>query len=129
MGFFSKTCAKTHLPIITIQKLGFDQFKNVTSLFPDGKVLTGEYDGYGRVGGVSVIDDNYTEKTWNAVKFVLSAHYNGESYKDLRKSGNELGQGYFMDDKFLIYCATVKRDGFKSYSQYKNAFMKYANWL
>ena len=72
---------------------------------------------------------NYTEKRWNAVKFVLSAYYNGEDYKDLGKSGNELGQGYFMDDKFLIYCATVKQDGFKSYSQYKTAFKKYANWI
>ena len=129
MGFFSKTCAKTHLPVITIQKDGFNQFKSVVALFPDGKKLVGDYDGYGRVGGISVIDDDYTEKKWNAVKFVLQRHYNDEKYEELGKSGNELGQGYFMDNNFLLYCATVKRDGFKNYAQYKAAFKKYANWL
>ena len=129
MGFFSKTCAKTHLPVITIYKNGFNQFKSVVALYPDGKKIAGDYDGYGRVGDISVFGEEYDDDLWNKVKFVLQQHYNGETYAQLGKSHDELGQGYFMADQFLIYCSTVKRDGFKNYSEYKSAFKKYADWI
>jgi hypothetical protein len=129
MGFFSKTCAKTHLPVITQYKDGFNEFKNVVALFPDGTTRAGIYDGYGRVDGESVFGDEYEEDKWESVKFVLKKHYNGEKYSELGKSGDELAQGYFMDNAFLVYCVTMKPDGFKSYAEYKKAVKKYAGWI
>jgi hypothetical protein len=33
-----------------------------------------------------------------------------------------------MSDDFLLYCTMMKPKGFKTYSGYKTAFRKYANW-
>jgi hypothetical protein len=120
MGFFSKTCAKTFMPIVA-ELRGYPRFHNVVALRPNGEIVEGVYDGYGRVNNVELHDD------WDKVKFVLSSAYNGESYNDLGKSGSELAQGWFMDNQFLLFCAM--RDSFKSYAEYKKYFKKYANWL
>ena len=120
MGFVSKTCAKTNMPVTNTYK-GYPDLYNVVALLPDGEKFEGAYDGYGRVGGAEIDMD-----IWDKVKFVLQYAYDGESYKDLPKSHNELAQGYFMDDKFLDYCLSKKK--FDSYKQYVTAFDKYANW-
>jgi hypothetical protein len=119
MGFFSKTCAKSHLPIIH-EARGFPRLSKVVALLPSGEIVRGFYDGYGRVGGVDLHED------WDKVKLVIESEYEGESYKDLPKSGNELGQGHFMSDQFLLYCLINKR--FKSRSEYTRAFKRLANW-
>lgn len=125
MGFFSKTCAKTHKPIVHDMR-GFPELSEVVALFPDGSRLIGSYDGYGRVGGVDLMDDGYDEKGWNAIKLVLTSAYKGEDYKDLGKSHNELAQGHFMDDRFLRHCMAIEK--FASYADYKKSFKKLANW-
>jgi hypothetical protein len=40
MGFFSKTCAKTHLPVVHDGR-GFLELSEVVALYPDGRRLTG----------------------------------------------------------------------------------------
>jgi hypothetical protein len=125
MGFFSKTCAKTHMPIVNIHK-GFPRFHTIVALTPDGKVMEGIYDGYGRVNDVDILEDMNMDD-WDKVKFVLRDSYKGEKYHELGKSRDELGQGWFMSDKFLLFCAM--RDGFKSYAEYKKYFKKYADWI
>jgi len=119
MGFFSKTCAKTHMPI-TANCKKYPRFYNVVALTPDGKVYYGEYDGYGNVGGVSLSSE------WDSVKLVLFSDYKGETYEQLGKSHNELAQGFFMDDAFLRYA--LNKWTFKTIGEYKRAFIKYANW-
>lgn len=119
MGFFSKTCAKTHLPVIH-EGRGFPRLSKVVALLPDGEIIRGSYDGYGRVNGVNLTDD------WDNVKFVLESDYEGELYKDLPKSGDELGQGHFMSNDFLFYCLLNKR--FKTRAEYTRAFKRLANW-
>jgi hypothetical protein len=119
MGYFSKTCAKTHLPVV-VQSLGIPHLNNVVALLPDGRKFEGSYDGYGRVAGEELHDD------WEQVKFVLRDFYDGEAYADVGKSGDELAQGYFMDKQFLHYC--IKHGAFKNRAQYVRAFKKYANW-
>jgi hypothetical protein len=121
MGYFSKVCAKTNLPIVHDER-GFQALNNVVALLPNGEKITGSYDGYGRVNGIEL------HECWDDVKFVLQQHYQGEAYNDLGKSGHELGQGHFMDNKFLIYCTIINPDGFKTYARYKSAFKKMANW-
>ena len=125
MGFFSKTCAKTHKPIVHDMR-GFPELSEVVALFPDGSRILGYYDGYGRVGGVDLMPDGYDEKGWDAIKLVLTRAYAGEDYKDLGKSHDELAQGHFMDDKFLRHCMAIEK--FASYEDYKKCFKKLANW-
>lgn len=126
MGFFSKTCAKTNLPVVADCK-GLPRLNEIVVLLPNGKKLEGSYDGYGRVGGISLMPNGYIEKEWDAIKFVLKDKYAGESYKELGESGDELAQGYFMSDRFLLYC--MKVGSFASYADYKKAMYKYGDWL
>jgi len=125
MGFFSKTCAKTHLPIVHDGR-GFPTLCRVTVLHPDGRITAGDYDGYGRVDGVELCPNGYDEKTWNGLKFVLTSAYAGEKYKELGRSHDEPAQGHFMADEFLRHCLEVK--SFASFKDYKTAFKKLANW-
>lgn len=125
MGFFSKCCAKSHLPVVTCYKNGAPkELTEVVALSPNGKIVEGIYDGYGRVAGEDFTDGEYDH--WLKVKFVLKMHYNGESYKDLPKSGDELAQGYFMSNEFLDYCMKVR--SFKSRKDYEKAFKELADW-
>ncbi len=38
-------------------------------------------------------------RSWESLKFVIADAYEGESYKELGKSHNEIAQGFFMDKK------------------------------
>ena len=125
MGYFSKCCAKTHLPVV-VQALGIPHLNNVVALLPDGTKLAGSYDGYGRVAGKSLMGDDYDHALWQKTKFVLRDYYEGETYKELGKSNDERAQGYFMDKAFLHYC--IKHGPFRSHAEYVRAFKKYANW-
>ena len=126
MGFFSKTCAKTHLPVVA-QCKDLPRLNEIVVLLPNGKKLEGSYDGYGRVGGVDLMPNGYIEKEWDAIKFVLKEKYNNESYEELGMSGDELAQGYFMSDRFLKIC--LDEGSFKNYSAYKKAMEKYGDWI
>jgi hypothetical protein len=119
MGFFSKTCAKTNLPVIA-PMLGYPSLNLVVALTPDGRKVSGSYDGYGRVDGHDFV------KEWETVKFILVAYYNGETYEELGNSGDENAQGFFMADAFLDYC--IKHGPFKNRAEYEQAFDKYADW-
>ena len=119
MGFFSTTCAKSHLPVCSSHRQR-PFFSEVVALLPDGSILEGEYDGYGRVNEVQLVDD------WEKVKFVLKAVYAGEKYKDLGKSYDEKAQGWFMDDEFLDVCEI--KGSFASHKEYQLFFDKFAKW-
>ena len=125
MGFFSKTRAKTHLPIVHDGR-GFPELSEIVALYPDGRRLTGFYGGYGRIDGEDLCPGGYDEETWDGLKFVLLSAYSGEKYKELGRSHDELAQGHFMDDAFLRHCLEVQ--SFASFKDYKTAFKKLANW-
>lgn len=125
MGFFSKTCAKTHLPIVSSFK-DLPRLSAVVALLPNGTKITGLYDGYGRVGGQGLVETDRGAYQWPKVKMVLAEYYNGEEYEDLGKSHDELAQGWFMSDEFLNHC--LRNGPFASYAEYKKAFKKLANW-
>ena len=126
MGFFSKTCAKTNLPVVADCK-GLPRLNEIVVLYPNGKKIEGSYDGYGRVDGEDLCPNGYDHDLWESLKFVIAIAYEGESYKDLGKSHNELAQGYFMSDRFLLHC--MKVGSFASYAEYKKAMHKYGDWL
>ena len=125
MGYFSKTCAKTHLPVV-VSELGIPHLNLVVALFPDGRKLEGSYDGYGRVGGQDLMAE-YTEAKWKKIKFVLQSKYEGEDYESLGKSGDELAQGFFMAKKFLHH--SILKGSYKDYAEYKRTFKKLAGWI
>jgi hypothetical protein len=138
MGFFSKCCAKTNLPVVAECK-GYPHLHNVVAILPNNQKFRGIYDGYGRVGGVSMIEEaekyvenktsgsrDWHEDGWKKIKFVLSDYYEDEDYKDLPKSYDEMAQGYFMSRKFLDYC--MMNGPFKSRAEYTKMFKKLADW-
>jgi hypothetical protein len=105
---------------------GFPELSEVVALYPDGRRLTGFYDGYGRVDGEELCPGGYDEEVWDKLKFVLRFAYEGEDYKKLGRSRDELAQGHFMADEFLRHCLEVK--SFPSFKEYKTAFKTLANW-
>lgn len=125
MGFFSKTCAKTHLPVVHDGR-GYPELCEIVVLFPDGHTMTGFYDGYGRIDGEDIQPEGYDDEAWNAIKFVLRWAYKGEKFNDLGPSHDEMGQGHFMEDDFLDHCLAVK--SFQSFGDYSKAFRTLANW-
>ena len=125
MGFFSKVCAKTNKPVVH-EGRGVPALSKIVVLYPDGRKIEGEYDGYGRVAGQDLCPNGYTEKEWDAIKFVLASDYAGEKYEELGKSKDELAQGHFMSNAFLVYCLQI--DKFSNYAAYKRAFNKLAGW-
>lgn len=125
MGFFSKTCAKTHLPVVA-EPVGITKLNRVVALLPNGEKVIGSYDGYGRVGERELYEID-GETVWPKVKFVLEAYYEGENYDDLGNSGPELAQGFFMSKDFLHYC--LLKGPFKNRAEYTRAFKRLANWL
>jgi len=66
MGFFSKTCAKTNLPVVA-DSLPYDELNVVIALLPNGDKLEGSYDGYGRINDIELPMDD-----WEEIKFVLT---------------------------------------------------------
>lgn len=119
MGYFSKCCAKTHLPVI-VPSRDIPRLNNVVALLPDGTRAQGAYDGYGRVGGFDLQQD------WDRVKLVLAEYYSGEAYDELGPSGDEMAQGHFMSDRFLHHC--LRNGPFKNRAEYTRTFKKLADW-
>lgn len=131
MGFFSKTCAKTHLPVLHHGHGGgwharYPELFTIVVLYPDGRKVEGVYDGYGRVDGDDLCGGAYDHDLWESLKFVLAKYYAGETYADLGPSGDELGQGHFMDEQFIKAC--IKKGQFATRADYEKAFKQSAGW-
>lgn len=121
MGFYSYTCAKTHLPILASTSWG-DEYSKVVVLGENGTVFRGVYDGYGRVdvdGGMEVeLDDGKILD--GKVKLVASRFYDGEAFGEVGKSGADPGQGHFHDPTRIE--AWYARGGFPSWGDFRNAY-------
>ena len=114
MGFFSYTCAKTHLPVLNSSSCTKSEMYTVVVLFANGDQRTGEYDGYGRVAGIENI---YPDMDEGRIKWVLKKFYAGEKFADLGPSHNDPGQGHFHDLKRLQ--KAYAKGGFKSYDEFR----------
>jgi hypothetical protein len=118
MGFFSYTCAKTHLPIMASTSWeGPPEMCQVVVLKKDGSSFQGSYDGYGRVSGVEV---DYEDLESGQVKYVLQKFWNGETFDQLGNSHNDPGQGHFHNAaKVMRWYA---QGGFPSYKDFIKAY-------
>jgi hypothetical protein len=113
MGFYSYTCAKTHLPVLNFHSCRDKEMYTVVVLFPNGDKVTGEYDGYGRVSGVENI---YPDIDEGRLKWILKKFYNGEGFNDVGLSHHDPGQGHFHDIPKLK--EAFAKGGFKSYEDF-----------
>jgi hypothetical protein len=113
MGFFSWNCAKTKEPVLA--DVGgwpecAEHNHEVTVVYKSGRVISGAYDGYGRVGDVDIRDD-MGDFSWcepkDLCRLVLTMYYDGEDYKDLPHNEMQSEQGYFWDNPDLE--KTIKR--------------------
>lgn len=114
MGYFSKLCAKTFLPVMAV-RADVPELSRVVALFPNGKIVMGVYDGYGRVDD---LDMDY--ETFESIKFVLANHYAGETYDALGESPNDPGQGWFYNDADLR--AWIAKGGFSSADEHRRHY-------
>lgn len=122
MGFFSFTCAKSHLPILASTSWGLGEFSRVHLLTRDGGNMQGHYDGYGRLdlddgGTLEDLDDPVLAGKW---KLVLSKFYRGEKFDELDRSFHEPGQGHFHDSTLVE--KWFAQEGFPSYHAYVDAY-------
>lgn len=99
MGFFSWSCAKTKKPIMAdcgVRKSPWEFSSRVVVLFKNGDILTGVYDGYGRVSGFELTD--IPESQW---RMVILDYYNDETFDQLEENGHEPNQGWFYGNNEL----------------------------
>jgi hypothetical protein len=126
MGFFSFTCAKSHLPVMASTSWGEDDFSRVHLLTRDGGIMQGQYDGYGRLemndgGTLEDLDEPILAGKW---KLVLSKFYRGEKFDELDRSFHEPGQGHFHDSDLLA--KWFAQGGFPTYQDYVDAYFRKA---
>jgi hypothetical protein len=119
MGFFSKLCSVSNLPVMADTTGLGDDASEVVVVFKNGSTLRGVYDGYGRVGGEDLLDD------WDNIKFVLRKYYAGQTYAELGKSHDDPGQGFFYDDETIV--AWHEQGGFASFEEFVTAWREVSN--
>ena len=101
MGMSSWCCAKTQLPVLASVSCNVDKFCHATLLFADGRVISGIYDGYGRLinDGVDLLKAEplrlYESMSTGTTKWVLTHFYQGEKFEDLGRSGSDPNQGHY----------------------------------
>ncbi len=121
MGFYSYTCAKTHLPILASTSWG-DEYSKVVVLDGEGTIFRGLYDGYGRVvtraGAEVELDDGAILS--GKVKLVSGKFYSGERFDELGRSSSDPGQGHFHDSDRID--GWYANGGFPSWADYRNAY-------
>lgn len=116
MGFFSKLCSVTYIPVMADTTGMGDDASEVVAVFKNGSIVRGVYDGYGCVDGLDLLDD------WDDIKFVLRKYYAGQPYDELGESYDDPGQGFFHDDEDII--AWHERGGFEGVKDFYEAHRK-----
>ena len=112
MGFFSwRSCVSGH----DIMNEYSELHEGITVVLPDDRVLTGVYDGYGRVQGEDIYDEiagfmfgkkdrdilfsteGAFEKAQKLIKVMLPKEYREDMrYADLKSSKHAEGQGHWL---------------------------------
>lgn len=96
MGFFSQLCEGCKHPLLSIYSVNEINYwmLNAVAVNPNGSVLVGEYDGYGRINGWDAAVGNgntvWHEACWK--KAGCPTDYRGESE-------DAPDQGYFFNDE------------------------------
>jgi hypothetical protein len=123
MGYFSWTCAKTHLPVMAADA-GMDGLSRVVLLTMDGSTVRGSYDGHGRIIGEAGKVDVVEALTRGRGKLVLERAYDPETdrFDTMTASKRDPGQGWFHDEDRLR--SWLARGGFASHEAFLDAARK-----
>lgn len=108
MGYFSFTCAKTGLPIVSHGQ-GADPKHSTVYVIPKvGRAARGSYDGYGHI-----LDSDAEEPLDiggpDGDKMVLAHFFKGESWSELGESKSDPDQGSYDDIFYPALFAAVER--------------------
>lgn len=137
MGFFSwRSCVSGH----DIMNQYNELHEGITVVLPDDRVLTGVYDGYGRVQGVDIYDEiagfmfgvkdrdilfnteGSFEKSEQMIKAMLPSEYKeGMRYADLKPSESADGQGHW----FSSYETRLNKESNQNPDNFKSNFNPY----
>lgn len=112
MGYFSFTCAKTGLPIVSHDQGADPKHFTVYVIPKQGRASKGSYDGYGRLVH-SDMDEPMDIGGPEGDKMVLAHFFKGESWAELRESKSEPDQGAY-DEVFhpALFAAVELIPGF-----------------
>ena len=96
MGFFSYNCKGCGHPLLCTQattEINAWMTKSVV-LFQDGTMAKGQYDGYGRVGGMELLDRISEPECWHEACWKKA----GKPLEFTEPSEPANDQGWFFDD-------------------------------
>jgi len=96
MGFFSWNCNECGHPLLSryaTNKIN-SWMRLVVAVKPDGTTIEGGYDGYGRVDGVEIHDDEYDSCCYHAACWQKAG-----KPTEYRVSASAECQGYFFGDE------------------------------
>lgn len=94
MGYFSFTCAKTGLPIVSCDQGADPKHSTVYVIPKSGRVCKGSYDGYGNLADFGR-DEPLDIGGPNGDKMVLAHFFKGESWAELKENQHEPDQGSY----------------------------------
>lgn len=92
MGFFSWKCRGCGRSILAPYAQGLEWMSQAVVLTEDGEVIHGEYDGYGRVGLYSVIDNGQNSDLWHRGCWMVAGQ---PKYRGPADHAED--QGYFIE--------------------------------
>jgi hypothetical protein len=137
MGFFSwRSCISGH----DIMSENSELHEGITVVLPDDRVLTGVYDGYGRVQGEDIYDEiagfmfgkkdrdilfnteGAFEKSEQMIKVMLPSEYKESMrYADLKPSESADGQGHWISS----YETRLNKESNQNPDNFKSNFNPY----
>lgn len=94
MGFFSQLCKGCEHPLLSVYSVNQINYwmLNAVAVTPEGSVIIGEYDGYGRIG-----DYEYAIGGTNTVWHQACWKQAGSPHDYQGASAHAPDQGYFFD--------------------------------
>lgn len=97
MGQFSYCCAICDQEILHGHMPGYSKFTRAILFWPNGDRVSGEYDGYGRLGGIDLVDQG---GDW---KIVHQCCNRGQPYAEMTKGGDHAAdQGWWPGERLAI---------------------------
>ena len=96
MGSFGWNCSVCDNPVLGDPRPGYKKFNRAVVLFPSGDRISGEYDGYGRVGAFDLIEEG------GRFKLLHKCCHTGQTYDQLKESGHDGTQAGGYDEAGMV---------------------------
>ena len=98
MGCFSYGCAVCDQEILGGEDPGYSKFNKAIVLWPNGDRISGEYDGFGRIGGIENLAEQH-----GGWKIVHQSCYQGQAFDTLSDGNNHADhQGCWPGERMAV---------------------------